>query len=280
MSKRILITGAKGFIGKTIHSYLLNNTYHIINAPGRDTLDVSNFKQLEKLISEFKPHFVINAAIKGGRLLKEYSAGEFHQNILMVENILYLQSIYGFNLINFGSGAKEDRNNDVINLKEGQFGPPPVNFYSLSKYFTAKRLLNQDKVVQLNIFNCFGIYESDDRFIKTAIKNYIDKKPIEIWGDKYFDFFYSEDLCKVVNYFINNPDPKYYELNLVYPEKKKLSEIVDIVNNMSYYRTGVIIKDGINRHYNGNGSRLETLQLDLVGLENGIGEVYRYLKNE
>jgi len=98
--------------------------------------------------------------------------------------------------------------------------------------------------------------------------------------DTHFDFFYSNDIAKVIEYFINNQPQGYTELNLVYDNKYKFSDIAAIINNLSEHKVAIIIKEGQNKHYTGEGSKLKALNLNLEGLEKGIIKTYNALKNE
>ncbi len=275
---RLVILGANGFLGRSLSEYL-NKKYSIISF-NRNQLDLTDLKKLEYTLNYIRPDFVINAAIKGGRLLKNYTSDEFYQNLLMTENLLYVQDQIGFKLIHFGSAAKEDRTNDIKNLKEGDFGPVPSNFYSLSKYFTAKRLLGNKDAIVLNIFNVFGEYEADDRFIKSSILKYIRKEPVSIWGDKLFDFFGVNDTVKVIEYLLDNRPKNYYELNLVYREKYLLSDIASMINQLDKHKIEVKITDGPNKEYWGSGYKLADLKLNLLGLNQELKILYWKLKNE
>lgn len=275
---KILILGSNSFIARSLLPIFKIRYGQDVVAFNRQQLDITDINQLKDILELYRPEYVINCAIHGGRLLKQYSADDFYHNVLMIENLLYLQDYYD-KLIHFSSGAQEDRTKDVINLKEGEFYAPPKNFYSLSKYFTAKRLIGNNKVLNFRIFNTFGALEANDRFIKSNIIKYINKQPIEIWGNKDFDFFYINDLYLTLQYFIDNPPKEYLELNCVYKEKYLLSEIVYIINKLSNYKVEIKITDGINRHYTGDGSKLAKLNLPLVGLEKGIYLTYKELLN-
>ena len=99
-------------------------------------------------------------------------------------------------------------------------------------------------------------------------------------GNTYSDFFYSNDIARIIEYFIREPSQQYAELNLVYDNKYKFSDIVAIINNLSEHKVDIIIKEGQNKHYTADGSKLKSLNLDLEGLEQGIIKTYNILKHE
>src|SRR5262245_2116410 len=123
---KILITGAGGFLGKSLNELLSQNKNYIIDAPTRGILDLTNLNKIERYLGNWKPNFIVNCAIAGeGRLLKEDTHENFYQNCQIIENLLYLQNKYSFKLIQFTSGAQWNRNQDIINVKEGEYLPPP-----------------------------------------------------------------------------------------------------------------------------------------------------------
>lgn len=268
----ILLLAGNSFISRSIFPFL-SKAWNI-DVFSKSELDLTDLDQLKQKLNKKYYDFVINPAISGsGRLLVEDSYEDFYKNLLMVENLLYLKDLYG-KLIHFSSGAANNRQNDLINIEEGDITQPPTSRYSLAKYLLDRRMEGLSKVINLRIFNIFGPLEKENRFIKANIKKYIEKQDIEIWGDKYFDFFYYEDLITVLEYYFLNTPEKYEELNLTYKDKLTLFEISSIINCLSEHRVNIIIKDGINKHYTGKGLKLENLKLNLIGLKGGIKKTY------
>jgi GDP-L-fucose synthase len=92
------------------------------------------------------------------------------------------------------------------------------------------------------------------------------------------DFFYIEDLVKLINYFINN---KFFpkDINAVYKSKYHLSEIAGIINNLSDYKVDIIINEpGFSKSYIGKPLITEIIPLKFKGIEDSIKEIYNKLK--
>lgn len=278
--KKIAIVGAGSFIARSIADDF-KDSKHIFEKYDRASLDLKDLKSIKKAFEGKFYDLVIHCGMSGhGRLLNPDSPENFYENVLMQENLLFLHEHYK-NIILFSSGAQNSRDVDVLNLKEGEFRDPPNDFYSLAKFVNSKRSIGNNKVINLRIFNVFGILEKPDRFIKTNILKYIRKENMEIWGDKMSDFFYVRDVSRVVEHFICNPTPTYSEINLVYEGKKLLlSQIAEKINETSTHKVELIIKNGVNRHYTGNGEVLPSLNLPLTGLDQGLREMYERLINE
>lgn len=285
--KKILLLAKDSFVARSIYPDL-SKKYEVDTFSHKE-LDLTKLEDLRKVLDNKYYDFVINPAISGqGRLLKEDSCEDFYNNMLLLENILFLKDKYG-KLITFASGAANNRNIDINNLKEGDVKEPPVSKYNLAKYLHDRRVFNLPFVINIRIFNVFGPLEKDNRFIKSCIKKYIDKSEegIIIWGNAEFDFFYIEDLKTLIEYYIDNPPEKYEEINAVYEfnsykEKRKfdLLDIANNINNLDNHKIDIkIIPNNINKNYTGSGEKLNSLNLPLFGLSSGIFKMYKELKN-
>ena len=100
-----------------------------------------------------------------------------------------------------------------------------------------------------------------------------------IHQDKYMDFFYMNDLYKViVNIIFNLNCPKTIDCS--YREKLKLSDIANKINNLSDYKVDVIFEnEGMGNEYRGNPSALYPTNLisNIKGLDFGIRDTYERL---
>ena len=94
-----------------------------------------------------------------------------------------------------------------------------------------------------------------------------------IHQDRYMDFIYIEDVCNIIQYTI---DKKIIgDINLSYMNKLKLSDIANIINNLSNYKMSIqITNKELGLSYTGNGSKLNDFDLNLKGIEFGIKECY------
>jgi len=276
---KILLTAKNSFVSRPLYPFLLECGYEV-DAFSHQELDLTDINALRPVLDNGDYDFVINPAIAGqGRILKEDSLDDFYNNLLMNENLLFLKDAYG-KLITFSSGAGNNRQQDIINLREHEVTIPPRNRYSLAKYICNRRIEHLPNVTNLRIFNLFGPLERQDRFISTAIRNYINKKDIEIWGDAYFDFFGINDFLTVIRHILSFADNNYSELNLVYKEKTTLSLIAGIINGRDEHKVNIKIVPGINKHYYGSGFKLSRIGLPFLGLEKEIENMYQHLMNE
>lgn len=262
----ILFTGHKGFLGRELIPHLSKD--HNILFP---EIDYTKSELVDSFIQNHKVDVILHAAIKGGRRIKKDSSDDFYTNILMFENLCK----YGIKLINFDSGASFDRRRSIHKVSESELGECiPIDYYGLSKYLTAQKCGFCEHTYNLRFFNVFGPKETDDRFTKVNLYNYINKKEIVVFKDKYMDFFYIEDTKKVLDLYLKRNDlPK--DINLVYNQKTTLSDVANMMNNLSSHKVPIKILDSSqDSSYCGNGSILKSLNLNLNGLEKSLKDYH------
>jgi len=267
----ILVTGANGFIGSNIINQIKD---HTLFKGTRNTIDLYCKKSVESFILKNKINCVIHCAIEGGSRLKEDTSDILYKNILIFENLISCYEHYDM-FINISSGAEFDRRNDIINYSEKQlYSNIPNDYYGLSKNVISKLCINYNRVLNLRIFGCFGKNESPTRFIKYNLKNYISKKSIIIHQDKWMDFIYVDDVCKIIDHSVKKSI--HDDINLSYVKKYKLSDIANIINKQNDYKVTIEIENKeLGLSYTGNSDKLKKLNIELKGLEQGIYECYK-----
>jgi len=255
---RILITGGGGYIAKSIYG-ALKDDYSIVN-PNRQELDLT-CKHSIKSFFDKNGYFdtVIHAAIKGGSRLNVDDWSVLDANLSMYYNLC----------------SKERYFNKFINIGSGAEIYSPDTPYGLSKKAIAKSIESKsDKYINLRVFAIFDENELDTRFIKANIKRAINSEPLEVYEDKYMDFFYMEDFIEVIKDVLNSKNQQK-EVNCVYEKKYKLSEIASIINKLSSNPNKIKICKNSKIDYIANYKR--PIITNLFGLENAIAKVYRKL---
>jgi nucleoside-diphosphate-sugar epimerase len=254
---RILITGANGYIGKSLHNALKDK--YDVTAVTRSGFDLTDAVALSKFFESRQPFdTVLHCAASTNSKDMNWSIADI--NLTMYYNLLKFKQYYS-KLIHFGSGA------------ETHFPDTP---YGYSKKVIAKSILHQDNFYNIKIFGVFDENELDTRFIKANIKRYINKEPIEIHEVKFMDFFYMQDLIKVVEYYINEKEPPK-EFDCVYSKSSyTLFGLAILINKLDDYEVEVVYG---NRNGDDYISKYRSeLPIELIGLEQGIKNVYNKLK--
>ena len=269
----ILITGANGFLGKHFEEYYAGKDHKVFSL-GRQQLDVSNTRAVEKFFHNNHIDVILHTAIKGGRRGIPDTFDNFVENILMFQNLSSHSD--GIRLmINFGSGAEFDRRYPIKNAKEEEIHESlPADYYGLAKNLITREIKKHSHIINLRLFGCFGKHEHQTRFIKNSLRRIRYGAPIIISQDREMDFFYVGDLLKVVDHFIENGTSNMVDLNMCYETKSTLKTLAHEINVLTGASQDVIITDK-NRApcYTGSARRLGELNLDLQGLSAGLREM-------
>lgn len=266
----ILFTGHRGNLGKELIPYLEERGHQV-------TFSEANYSDVRDTAFFFRNRsfdFIIHSAIRGGRRVRADIADDLYTNLMMFEN-LASQKIP---MINFCSGAAFGRQEDIYLADEKEVGNRiPDDYYGLSKYLITQRCRQMNHVYNLRFFNVFGNKTPDNMFTTANIKNYIRKREIVIFKDKYMDFFGINDTKKVVDLYLTKKENLPKEINLVYKDKVKLSDVASMINNLSDYKVPVdILEPGTEKSYCGSGYKLNDLGLNLNGLESELKNCYEY----
>ena len=255
---KILITGGNGYIAKSIHSSL--STKYDITLVGRQDFDLTNYAATCEFFEGKYFDVIIHTAVSGGSRLKPDSDTTLSDNLNMFWNLLANKSHYT-RFVTFGSGA------ELYNSSQP---------YGLSKKVIADAMSHREGFYNLRIFGVFDENELDTRFIKSNIKRYLNKEAIQIFEDKMMDFIYMKDLITLVEHYINNDDlPK--EIDCMYPGNKSyLYDIAEIINKLDNYEVPILSGKNASSYV----GYYHPLNLDFIGLENGIKEVYEILRKQ
>tara|TARA_R110001599_G_scaffold12675_2_gene59145 strand:+ start:223 stop:1047 length:825 start_codon:yes stop_codon:yes gene_type:complete len=266
----ILVTGGNGFVGRNIYKKL-KDRYNIV-LTNRQSLDMLNREKVTKFFDQNSIDIVIHTAVSGGSRTKEDDIYTLIGNLSMFNNLVENRKKFG-SLIHFGSGAEFDRRTDIVSAKEND-ECCPVDYYGLSKKIIKGEVDKVENFYNLRIFGCFGEDELETRFIKSAVKSVKSGHAIKIHQNRYMDFFYIDDLCKVIEYYIENISKKDLpkDMNLCYNKHKSLLDIANKINKLmgKHYESVVVQQTGYYTEYTGNGKILGSLGLELDGFDKGL----------
>lgn len=271
---KILVTGGNGFLASNIRKKLVENAYDVISI-NRQILDLTDTLQCSEFFKNKYFDFVIHCAILGGKRLIPDPISIVNDNIRMASNLLLNKKSFG-QLIHFGSGAELDRSNDINENSDFNLCLPQ-DYYGFSKNIICRLFSSENNFHNLRIFNVFNSNESEGRMISTNIKNYLDKKPIVINQDKYMDFMFFDDFYEILAKYIEN-EIHYKEIDCVYENKMKLSDVANMINNLDSYKVQIKIeKHELGKSYCG---KFIYNSNNFIGLQDGIKKVYLDIKNE
>jgi len=253
----IMVLGANGFLGRHLVKKL-----DAIPITRKD-VDLLDIKSIDNLFKLYKPEILINCVSNLDVNMQNFNTQAFLENLYIFENLFKLKDEIG-QVISFGSGAEFDRRNSISNAKEIDiFASFPIDHYGLSKNINARLIYQTKNFYNLRLFGCFHHTENENRLLKKIIKH--DIINIE---DKFFDYFWLEDIVPVIEYYIKN-EKKPKDMNLVYSEKIKMSDFVSLFLKIKGLKKEYL-NTSSNFNYTGSSEKIESLNINLQGLREGL----------
>lgn len=274
----ILITGAKGFIGKHLNEFLTQKykNYNIFS-PSSKELDLLDEVVVEHFIIKNKIDLIIHLANLGGG-----------RNTLSMQNLVEYNLRMFFNIakhsnkvkkiISFGSGAEYGKHRPIINAKEVDTLFLPLDSYGFYKQIISKFVEQSSNMIHLRVFGVYGKYEDYRfRFISNTILKDLLNMPIMICQNVLFDYIYINDLLTMIDYCLHN-NMKYKIYNATSGDKIDLLTLAQLIvkdkNKIS------ILNEGLNNEYTSNNKRIlqEIKKFSFTSFENAIEEMRIYFK--
>jgi len=273
--KRILITGAGGFVGRNLKESLSGR--YMIFDPSHKELDLLNSEQLEEYIFKYQINVVIHAAIHVPMF--HGAEQEFYNDMRMFLNLERV-SDHLEKIIYFGSGAEFDKRFDIRMVSEDAFGRTvPTSEYGLAKYTMNKIARRSDNIYNLRLFGIFGKYELwDIKFLSNLCCKAVFGLPLTVRKDCWFDFLFVEDLPNIVAWFIEHT-PRFHDYNICYGREYRLTELAELVQKVSGKDLPItLLSEERNLDYSADISRLsrEIKNLRITPMEQALVQLYNY----
>ena len=264
--KKILITGANGYIGNCLYHFLTGK-FEVIGIDKETTFNnkiykcnILNTKKFDQILVKEKPEVVIHLAAQS--LVDEtINKQKYYRNNIIATNYLFqLMKKNSIKKIIFSSTAAVYRQSPKP-LKENS-KLKPLSTYAKTKLTCEKNILKQKEIksVILRFFNvcsalkkpCIGeLHNPETHLIPTIIYKVIYNKKIYIYGNDFptpdgtciRDYIHIKDICSAI------------EKSVIYLLKKKNSTIFNIGNYKGLSNQEIVnyinknLKEKINLKY-------------------------------
>jgi len=246
-NKKILITGATGFVGANLTRYFLKKSAKVsiftrktsdtwrINDILKDVsgylVDLKDSAGLKKIIKKIKPDVIIHAAVYGGYPFQKDTSEIVETNFTGTVSLIDACSGIDFELfINTGSSSE-------YGIKSKPMGEDdilePINEYGASKvaafsycHRVAKK--GNKPIVTLRLFSPYGYYEEKNRLISSTILSCLRfNNPKLSSPGSVRDFVFIEDVINAYEKAIDNKDKvKGGVLNIGSGRQNTVGEVV------------------------------------------------------
>lgn len=268
---RTLITGANGFIGKWLSSYLKDNKDEVIGLC-RKSGDVSDKNNLEQIIRQKKPNRIFHLAAKSNIPISFKEPGEtLNINLLGTLNLIEIVKNFSSKICFISVGSSSEYGSASFGKNLSEDSPLfPNSPYALSKMaqFHIVRMYRKAyglKLVHVRPFAIIGEGKKGDA-ISDFAKGIVqiergEKKQLEV-GDlsNIRDFMDVRDAVRAMELISNNY--RYDVYNICTGQGSQLNEMLDILIGMARKPITITQSSHIRRALDdkiivGNSSRLQ-----------------------
>lgn len=246
MKKKILITGATGFIGRNIinnlkekfkiYALLLKENERMLIPQVEYILWEDFFNKNKEIITlegkkVEKIDSVIHLASYGVNPQDNDIDKMIESNIILTKNlILNLNRIACKNIIFTGSGFEYGDKGRVKLIENMELNP--FSLYGATKassFLVGKKLCENLGIsyINLRLFNIFGEYEGDNRLIPQIINNYLLGNELKFTkGEQIRDYLYIKDIIEIYEMIIEKNKYNNETYNVCSSEELKIKEFI------------------------------------------------------
>jgi UDP-glucose 4-epimerase len=240
-NKKILVTGGNGYLGSFLVKSLKSKgaevfivSKNVVETDYSFNVDLSNFENLNKIISEIQPDIVYHLAANISRE-RDFSIFEemLNDNVLGTFNLIKALQNTNYQHFIFTSTSEIYGNNESP-FHENQI-PAPVSPYSLTKVMAENLIKTYHTQVQKNytilrLFNFYGENMSESFFI-TQLINTLKRNedfPMTL-GDQSRDFLYIEDVISAMILSAENTNAQNETFNVCRGKGDKINELANSI---------------------------------------------------
>lgn len=263
---RLFVTGSAGFIGSKLVEYFVIQGHEVLH-PVRAELDLADHVQVDRFFDENAIDVVVHCAVAGRTNMSGQDLAISGENVIMIRNLYSNQHKFK-RLVNVASGYEFDHINCNVDLAHEYDieSVLPQASYGMGKNIVSRIVRGVDEWYNLRLFGMFHEDESDVRIFKKLRSG---TGPFTIDADRKFDFVYLNDTLPMFDLAIQGR-LRHKCVNLVYPEKFLMSELVSYFCSIHNLDREVIVKGQSDKQYTGAWNRWAEYDYPRIGLKEAL----------
>lgn len=202
---RILVTGGNGLLGRYFTNVLKSNNIHHLSL-GKECLDITNVKDINDVLTDFRPTHVVNCAAYTNVNAAEIEKKKCYLlNVSAVVNLILVTNQFNCNLIHISTDYVFD-GNKIDGLYNELDYPNPLNYYGMTKLIAEnkiRRLAKKWTIIRTSWL--YGLY--GDNFVNKIINRILSNDSIAVVDYEIGSPTYALDLAEsIFDIIINNVD--------------------------------------------------------------------------
>ena len=282
--KKILITGASGFVGRNVKEYLEQTEKYEIYAPTSSELNCLDEQAVVSCLKQYNFDYVLHFAVYGDAIDKTKDGSKtLEYNLRIYLNFARNAHLFG-RMYYTGSGAEYDKRYPICSVTEEEIGKTlPTDAYGLLKYTVGQMIERSENIHNFRLFGIYGKYEDyPTKFISNVCCKAIKNVGLSIRQNVYFDYLWVEDFCRMIELFLEKK-PQYHTYNMVSGTRISLREICDMVRKISGRDLPVYVcREGTANEYTASNERFRKECPDFVytAPEVAIERLYRWYEQK
>lgn len=194
--KKVLITGSKGQLGRSLQCLAEQYKDFEFLFEGRDTLDITDKANVKRYFEDYRPDFVVNtSAYTQVDKAEEEQDKAYAINVLGVENLLESCRKYGAKLVQISTDYVFDGASESPYTESDSCNP--INYYGKTKY-EAERLIRCSEVESIILRTSWVYAEHGNNFVKTILRLAKEKPNLQVVNDQWGSPTFANDLAKCI----------------------------------------------------------------------------------
>ena len=262
IKKKILVTGAAGFIGSKICTELIKKNYSIIGCDDFSTgskkniikgikfikIDLSNKKAINKLPKNIDYIFHLAGQSSGEKSFED-PLDDLKRNFISTYNLINYAKEK--KIKNFFYASSMSVYGDLVGKARVKDFCKPLSYYGLHKKLSEDYIINNSNNFNFIIFRMFNVYgPGQDLFndkqgmVSIYLASILKKNKIIVKGSikRYRDLIYIDDVVDIWIEGLKNKRMKNKIINLGTGQKTKVSQMLEILKKLHATKSKVIIK--------------------------------------